>query len=302
MPGEQVGPNEQEMQAIPRILSFFELGQMTDASVLSEGDANHNYLVKTPDREEYVIKFAIEESKESLENDRAIQLQLVKAGMITPVYLYHNGKFIYEDGARAVVSRRIDGVHPKFIDGETSESIGRMLAGFHKAVDRIPHARQAWLNPDFVEKPTAFEDDPLIKKAREFLGESKDIYDGSMPRGIIHGDIHSTNLMVDSHNPRKVTAVFDFEEAEENLLIVDIARTVLAIAAVDEGRILDPGLIESFVNGYSSVRQLSDEERKNLPKAIKYAAGACMLWYVKNGMPERARNAISRIESLAVND
>ena len=298
MTTEQLRPLEAEMKAIPDILSFFDLGKMSNASVLSEGDANHNYLVSASDREEYVVKFAIEESKESLENDRAIQLQLAKAGISTPIYLYHNGRFIYDKGRLAVVSRKIDGIHPKRIDGRTTESIGKMLAGFHKAVERIPHVRQAWLNPHFVQKPTEYEDDPFIKKAREFINDSKDIFDINMPRGIIHGDAHGSNLMVDPRNPSNVTAIFDFEEAEENLLIVDIARSVLAVCTADNGTRLDSRLIDDFVNGYSSVRELTDEEKTNLPKAIKYVAGACMLWYVKNGFPDRAQNAISRVESL----
>lgn len=292
-------PVEDEVKEIPQVLYFFGLGKLRDVSLLPEGDANHNYEVALEDGTNYVVKFTIEESKESLENDLAIEEQLKKAGIGTSLYIQRpDGRFIYDQGRTAVVSPRIDGIHPKQIDEGISSAIGDLLGRFHQAVREIPHKRQAWLNPDFVRKPIGKESDPLTQKAREFISDSIDIYDTSMPRGIIHGDVHGTNLVVDKNDPTKIIAIFDFEEAEENLLIVDIARTMLAVCAVDDGKRLDKKLMDVFINGYSRVRELTQEEKDNLPKAIKYAAGACMLWYMKNEFSDRARNAISRIESL----
>lgn len=149
-----------------------------------------------------------------------------------------------------------------------------------------------------VSKPNSKEEHPFTQTARKFIEEGKRVYQQGLPKGIIHGDLHEKNLLVNKDNHSEITAIFDFEEAEENLFVVDIARTMLAVCTTDSGRKLDKVLIEALAKGYSSQRQLTKEEQENLPDAIKYAAGAYILWCMNNGFPENAQNAISRIESL----
>jgi Ser/Thr protein kinase RdoA (MazF antagonist) len=290
---------ESERMAVPQVLSFFRLGQLQEITILTHGTANHNYLVKTIESKEYAVKFPIEETRESLENDLAIQEQLVAANISTPAYCRTtNGKFIFDQGIMAVVSPKIEGVHPEAIDEHISFAIGKVLAQFHQAVITLPNPRRGWLSLQTVSRPNSKEEYPFTQTARRLIEEGKRVYQEDLPRGIIHGDLHEGNLLVNKDNPAKITAIFDFEEAEENLFIVDVARTMLAICTTDSGKKLDQSMMDSFTKGYSSERPLSKDEQKNLPAAIKYAAGACILWFMNNGFPEKAQNAISRIESL----
>ena len=292
---------ENESLAIPRILSFFNLGTVKGVTVLSRGMANHNYLVQTQEGKEYVVKFPIEETRESLENDLAIEEQLAAAKIGTSVYCQTtDGKFIFEEGLLAVVSPKIEGVHPEVVDKEVSFAIGKVLAQFHKAVTTIPNPRNSWLNLQTVARVNSQENHEFTQTARKFIEEGKKVYEKDLPKGIIHGDLHEENLLVNKDNPGEITAIFDFEEAEENLFIIDIARTMLAVCTRDSGRKLDKSLIEAFAKGYSSERELTQEEQKSLNDAIKYAAGACILWYMNNGFPQSAQNAITRIGSLEI--
>lgn len=295
---QQIIP-ESERMAIPHVLSFFRLGRPLETTVLTQGKANHNYMVKTDEGKEYAVKFPIEETRESLENDLAIQEQLAAANIGTSVYCRTaDGKFIFDQGITAVVSPKIEGIHPEIIDESVSSAIGEVLAQFHNAVTTLPNPRQGWLNLETVSKPNSKEEHPSTQTARKFIEEGKKIYQQGLPKGIIHGDLHEGNLLVNKDNHSEVTAIFDFEEAEENLFVVDVARSMLAVCTTDSGRKLDKDLIEAFAKGYSSQRQLTKEEQENLPDAVKYAAAACILWYMNNGFPESAQNAISRIESL----
>lgn len=296
---QQIIP-ENERMAIPQVLSFFRLGRPQEITVLTHGKANHNYMVKTDEGREYAVKFPIEETRESLENDLAVEDQLTAANIGTSVYCRTaDGKFIFDQGIVAVVSPKIEGVHPETIDERISFTIGKVLAQFHQAVTTLPNPRHGWLSLQTVSKPNSKEGHPFTQTARKFIEAGKKIYQQGLPKGIIHGDLHEGNLLVNKDNPSEITAIFDFEEAEENLLVVDVARSMLAVCTTDSGRKLDKVLIEAFAKGYSSQRQLTKKEQDNLPDAIKYAAGACILWYMNNGFPESAQNAISRTDSLA---
>lgn len=299
MAPEQLTIPESERLAIPRILSFFGLGTVKGVTVLSQGMANHNYLVETQEGMGYAVKFPIEETRESLENDLAIEEQLAAANIGTSIYCQtKDGKFIFEEGLFAVVSPKIEGVHPKVVDREVSFAIGKVLAQFHKAVTAIPNPRNSWLNLQTVARVNSQEDHKFTQTARGFIEEGKKVYEKGLPKGIIHGDLHEENLLVNKDAPFEITAIFDFEEAEENLFIVDVARTILAVCTTDSGRKLDKSLIEAFAKGYSSERELTQEEQGSLNDAIKYAAGACILWYMNNNFPQSAQNAITRVESL----
>lgn len=296
---QQIIP-ENERMAIPHVLSFFRLGRPLKTTVLTHGKANHNYMVKTDEGKEYAVKFPIEETRESLENDLAIEDQLNAVNIGTSVYCRTvDGKFIFDQGITVVVSPKVEGVHPEIIDKSVSSAIGKVLAQFHQTVTTLPNPRHGWLSLESASKPNSKEDHPFTQTARKFIEEGKKIYQQGLPKGIIHGDLHEANLLVNKDNPSEITAIFDFEEAEENLLVVDVARTVLAVCTKDNGTKLDQSLMEEFVKGYSSQRLLTQEELVSLPDAIKYSAGACVLWYMNNGFPESAQNAISRIDSLA---
>lgn len=297
---EQESTAKNEQREIPKILTFFGFGFASSVTLLTGGDANHNYLVTTQDGPQYVVKFPIEESRESLENDRAIEEQLVRAGIGSSIYCRAaDGQFIYDEGITAVISPKIEGMHPETIDKQVSFAIGKVLADYHEAVTILPYPHNGWLNQQIVARPNTREEHPFTQQARRFIEEGKIIFEQDLPRGIIHGDLHEGNLLVDPEDKTKITAIFDFEEAEKNLYIVDITRTMLAICTSHAGTSLDRNLMEAFQAGYSSVRPLESKEVEGLPIALKYAAGACILWYMNNGYETSAKNVISRVQTLA---
>lgn len=299
LPKEQETSTENEQSEIPKVLSFFELGLLENASLLSGGTVNHNYLVVAKGGQEYVIKFPIEESKESLENDRAIEEQLSQAGIDSTVYcLAPNGEFIYDEVIATVISPKIEGITPEKVDEQLSFAIGKVLADYHQAVTKLPNHHDGWLNQRVVIKPNTQEEHPFTQQARRYIEEGEVVFSQNLPKGIIHGDFYEGNLLVDPEDKSKITAIFDFEEAEENLFIVDITRTMLAVCTANEGTRLDRNLMKALQAGYTSVRPLEAEEIVAISAALKYAAGACILWYMNNAQETSARDVIARVKSL----
>ena len=99
-------------------------------------------------------------------------------------------------------------------------------------------------------------------------------------------------MLVDTKKNNSIVAIFDFEHSEENILILDLARAILSIA--ENGQSLDKQMIQSTIDGYNSIRQLSSFEIKLLPNVIRYVAGTGGLWLIKHGEIKLAQNYLAK--------
>ncbi len=269
-----------EITLIPEILLFYGFDPPEKIAPVTLGISNHNYFVTTP-QDEFVVKFLINQPIKTVENDVAIQKSLANAGIGAPRYLCNrDGIFVFDRGHhRAVVSRRIHGVVPKMITLHLAREFGRMLAGFHLAVRYLPQPNtRGLMNPG-----TSGIKSPLFSQA--------------LPTGIIHGDFHTGNALVDLATQERIMAICDFEEAGENLYIVDLAVTVMGVCSYAEN-FMDVALIREVIQGYESLRPLSAQEHMYFPEALEYAAHAWIQWFLANEYETYARNHQKRLETV----
>jgi Ser/Thr protein kinase RdoA (MazF antagonist) len=280
------GGPEIEVECIPNVTKFFEVGTPLDITQINNGLSNHNYVVRT-DQGEFVVKFLVTQSPENIENEVAIQQQLLQANLRTLQYLCRlDGGFVYHghDGMNAVISMKLDGVTPRHMSVELGRNIGRHLALFHRFVASCPNPNHKGLMNHDVSGVRA-------DWARQLLHQP-------LPHGVIHGDLHSGNVLVDPLHPTYVTAILDFEEAGENLYVIDLAATLVGVSSSFDGESIDPELLRAAKRGYETVRTLTDEESRWLPQAFRYANEAWINWFTRYGFDEYARLHQRRYDSF----
>lgn len=229
----------------------------------------------------------VTQTPRGIENDIAIQNQLIAAGVRTSTYIQNkNGEYIYCDkGAYAVILKKIDGVTPHYATGKLAFEIGKTLAIFHQKITTLPYPHKGWMNPDAVG---------IHSK------EAKDLFAKPLPVGITHGDMHLGNVLINPETPNFVNAILDFEEAGNDLFIVDLARSILGVCYSKNGNSLLSELIESEILGYEFVRKLNEDEKILLPQAIKYASDACIKWFIKNGYEKYVESHRRRAASFKI--
>lgn len=278
-----------EQNQIAEVLRFFELSAPTKTEVLTAGLVNQNIAVDTS-KGRFVIKFLKRLRKENIENDIAIQEQLIKNNIGSIHYLHtSDGTYLFANkGIAAVVSPRIEGSIPRPYIPETAIAVGTALGQFHVTVKTLPHEYKAWLNPTMAQHPIEREHNPLTVNARSLIAEGIELFNTALPEGIIHSDLHEDNVLVRDSEPTKTVGILDFEEAERNIFIVDIARSLLSVCRDKTNNALDPLLIKKFLDAYNVQRQVTDAEYTFLPKAISYSGGVAMLWFIQHGFPEFA--------------
>lgn len=282
------------------VSNFFGVGKIKplQTEYLSEALANRNFRVVT-DYGVFIIKILVNETEAQVENHLAILNQLEVVGLKTATLLKSpNEKYIFRNQRLlATMSPTIEGVYPSNIDAQLCSEIGKILALFHSAVKRLPNQNVGWLNPERLKSVNA-NGNALMQQAVDLTKSELQIYKLGLPTGIIHGDFFDTNLFVDPKNVHHITTVFDFEESEYNIFLVDLVRSVLAVCKSRDGLSLNQELFTGMLQGYDSVRKLTRQEREHLLSVINYVAGMTAIWFMNNGYEEHAKKAISRASSF----
>lgn len=87
------------------------------------------------------------------------------------------------------------------------------------------------------------------------------------PYGLVHGDCFPDNLVI---TDRGDLALLDWETATRDLLILDLGMAIVGLCRTD-GQ-LRPDCADSLLDGYETVRRLTDDERRQLPNAVRYTS------------------------------
>ena len=99
----------------------------------------------------------------------------------------------------------------------------------------------------------------------------------SLPKGIVHGDAFPNNTLF---NHDELIAIIDFEEACSDQLMFDVGMTINGFCFVDNR--LKEELLRSFLKGYNSQRQLTDEEWAALPIYMQWGSHGMLSWHLRN--------------------
>lgn len=288
--------NTSDTALLESAAGFFQIGKIKSVEVASDGLSNNNFFVQT-NHGQYVLRILRSQTVAGLVNEYAIQQQLKKAGVETATFLLgRNNNYYFKDNDSVITcSTRVQGIAlTPPLDANLCNKIGALLAIFHTNV-HLPNPHQGWLNSSIVMKnSTTLPVEPVAATIKKYLDLSVLLFDNYLPKGSIHGDLHAGNILL---TPANNLAVFDFEESEKNILLLDIAKSMSEIC-VTPGWHLDTTLMKSLLDGYNSIRQITPEEMKALPLAITYVAAASAVWLYQEGHHQFVQENLSVIESL----
>lgn len=190
------------------------------------------------------------------------------------------------------------------------ERLGAELGKLHRLGNSYLGERGNPYGPQTVEgwlRELALHSDPELRaistELLSLLQRSQRPHTGLIPRGVIHADIFLDNV---KWLGDRVSAIFDFEMACRDALILDVAITLNAWCF--DQRYL-PELCAAFLRGYQQERSLSAPEREHLYDAtlfgaIRYTASRIRDFHLSPLPPERLfkkdfRTYLSRARALA---
>lgn len=179
------------------------------------------------------------------------------------------------EGTRyAVLFSFAEGDKIRVMDKDTCFSIGSLMAKFHNITldrksDRISYNSETLLKLPYKYATAYFSEElPEMKFIKQQIEELSTFFDkadlNSIPKGIVHMDIWYDNMNVTAEN--EVT-LFDFDFCGNGWLIFDVAYFCKQLFHIEANKDEYELKVQSFLNGYQSIRNLSAGELQLIPKA-----------------------------------
>jgi homoserine kinase type II len=298
-------------EALAELIAAFDVGELRSAKGIAEGVSNSNWLIDTAGRDGAGARFILtmyEARTDLAELPFFLDLLDYLAGQGCPVPATihgRDGKSFRFVGRKAValieflpgvsvseptpaqaraVGEALAKIHMSARDFPGSRANGMDLSRWRKFADECGHDGFASIDPDLAQ---------LVERELAILERS---WPTGLPRSIIHADLFPDNVLMLGN---KVTGLIDFYFACSDITAYDIAVTHAAWAFDASGERFDPGVSTALLEGYESVRPLSEEERAALPILARGAAMRFLMTRAYDWLNTPAGALVTRKDPLA---
>ena len=259
-----------EHQEVRQFLEQYNINNFKDYKGITEGVENTNYLIKTSEQD-YILTIY---EKRGDENDLPFFIKLLsylsenKFPCPKPIANKNNEKINRIKNKNASLVTFLNGQSKNKITSEECFEIGKITAQLHEITKKFDINRKNNLSIENWE--SIFEktikqkidlDESIIKKTKNYLNFLKDKWPKNLPQGIIHADLFPDNIFFTNN---KVSGIIDFYFACNDFFAYEIAICINSLC-FDNNSTFNMTKAKNLIDGYTSIRTLSEDEKKYLP-------------------------------------
>ena len=270
-----------------KLLNRAGLPGVDSMEILQGGWDNTNILLTLTDASKVVLKVWNANTIEEVRRVVARHCHLDEHGIPTAVPIeFLDGELVVEkEGMAWTILPFVQG-GMLGTDEESLKSLGQTLARLQQipTADCFPDEyRMGWALFDelfeIADDTNSWSDFLIsLKKASASL---RDQIPANLPQGILHGDLFPDNVIGDG----SVAAILDLEEAFIGPCAFDLMMAFVGFGWDDEEPMHERW--NALLEGYESVRPLSQEEKLALPALHRYATLSIAAWrYWKHVMTQ----------------
>ena len=259
-----------EHQEVRQFLEQYNINNFKDYKGITEGVENTNYLIKTSEQD-YILTIY---EKRVDENDLPFFIKLLsylsenKFPCPKPIANKNNEKINRIKNKNAALVTFLNGKSKNKITSEECFEIGKITAQLHEITKKFDINRKNNLsieNWDSIFEKTIKQkidlDESIIKKTKNYLNFLKDKWPKNLPQGIIHADLFPDNIFFINN---KVSGIIDFYFACNDFFAYEIAICINSLC-FDNNSTFNMTKAKNLIDGYTSIRTLSEDEKKYLP-------------------------------------
>jgi homoserine kinase type II len=259
-----------EHQEVRQFLEQYNINNFKDYKGITEGVENTNYLIKTSEQD-YILTIY---EKRVDENDLPFFIKLLsylsenKFPCPKPIANKNNEKINRIKNKNAALVTFLNGQSKNKITSEECFEIGKITAQLHEITKKFDINRKNNLsieNWDSIFEKTIKQkidlDESIIKKTKNYLNFLKDKWPKNLPQGIIHADLFPDNIFFTNN---KVSGIIDFYFACNDFFAYEIAICINSLC-FDNNSTFNMTKAKYLIDGYTSIRTLSEDEKKYLP-------------------------------------
>lgn len=259
-----------EHQEVRQFLEQYNINNFKDYKGITEGVENTNYLIKTSEQD-YILTIY---EKRVDENDLPFFIKLLsylsenKFPCPKPIANKNNKKINRIKNKNAALVTFLNGQSKNKITSEECFEIGKITAQLHEITKKFDINRKNNLSIENWE--SIFEktikqkidlDESIIKKTKNYLNFLKNKWPKNLPQGIIHADLFSDNIFFTNN---KVSGIIDFYFACNDFFAYEIAICINSLC-FDNNSTFNMTKAKNLIDGYTSIKTLSEDEKKYLP-------------------------------------
>ena len=265
---------------IEKILSQYNLGKLNHFKGIEEGIENTNYFLSVEKKKFILTIYEKRVKSEDLPffSDLMTSLNESNFKCPAPITNKQNKTITDFEGKKLMIVSFLEGKAKQNLSPLNCKSIGIEVAKMHKITKNFKFKREndlsvkSWRNLfDSVKDKCSKIHKDLPKLIEENLRDVEKNWPKNLPRGIIHADLFHDNIFFLQD---KFSGIIDFYFSCEDFFAFEIAIcfNALCFDGLKENLSFNVTKAKNFIEGYTSIRKLSEEEKNNIKVLSQGAA------------------------------
>jgi len=286
---------------IKEILSNYNLGKLESYKGIEQGIENTNYFLSVNKKKFILTIYEKRVKSEDLPFFSDLMSSLNKSKFKCPAPISNNKNETITDfnGKKLMIVSFLEGKAKENLSPTNCKAIGSEVAKMHELTKNFNFSRQndlsvnSWrkLFESVKDNCTKIHKD-LPKLIKENLDDVEKNWPNNLPKGIIHADLFHDNIFFIQD---KFSGVIDFYFSCKDFFAFEIAIcfNALCFDGIKSNLSFNVTKAKNFIDGYTSVRRLTDEELNSIKVLSQGAALRFLL--------TRVFDTLNRVEGAIVN-
>jgi len=260
--------------------SKYNLGKLLGHKGIEEGIENTNYFINTEKGNFILTVYEKRVEEKDLPFFISLMRNLFDKNFPSPKPIINkNGNYISEiSGKKAAVVSFLDGYAKKILNPTDCYEIGINSAKLHLITKDLAGKRENKLSINSwrkiynkVKKDCSKIHPNLISVIEKNLDEIEKNWPKDIPSGIIHADLFPDNIFFKNN---KLSGIIDFYFSCNDFYAFEIAicLNALCFEGKNENLSFNVTKAKKFIDGYSSIRKLTEKEKESLKILCQGAA------------------------------
>ena len=252
--------------------SKYNLGKLLKFQGIQEGIENSNYFVKTDSGKFILTVYEKRVEEKDLPFFMGLMKNIFNENFPSPEPIINkNGNYITEIfGKKAAVVSFLEGASKKNLTPDNCHEVGIYTAKLHMITKNLNIKRTNRLSVNSwrliyrkIQRDCSKIYPDLTKIIERNLEVIEDQWPKNIPRGIIHADLFPDNIFFKGS---KLTGIIDFYFSCYDFYALEIAicLNALCFEGKNENLSFNVTKAKKFIDGYSSIRKLTEEEKESL--------------------------------------
>jgi len=265
---------------LKEFFSKYSIGKIQKHKEIKEGIENTNYFIETEKGKFILTLYEKRVDEKDLPFFIGLMKNLYDKKFPSPEPIINkNGNYISEiSNKKAAVVSFLDGKAKKVLDPLDCYEVGVYSAKMHSITKNLISKRVNKLSVNSwkeiynkVKKDCSKIHPNLSNIIEKNLNEIETDWPKNIPSGIIHADLFPDNIFF---NKNKLSGIIDFYFSCNDYYAFEIAicLNALCFEGKNENLSFNVTKAKKFIDGYTSVRNLNDDEKKSLKILCKGAA------------------------------